>query len=844
MTDARLEVQVDGRGAVQGSNVSVRALRNLEGQAGRVDGAFDRMQRSIFSLRGALTGLAGAFAFRELTQAIDSWNQYESRLRLVTGSAEELVFVQRRLFETAQDTRSAFGATVTLYSRVANSTRELGLAQTELIDFTRTVQQAIQIGGASAQEAEAGVRQFAQALASGELRGDEFRSISENLIGLRDALVDGLNELGEYGDVTVATLREMAANGELTTEVLLRAIQAVDDQTQETFDRLPRTIGQAIQQLENDLFRVIGTTDETTEAGLRFAEAIDRVRDVINSPDFTNGISIVVEGLAFMAENMDAVVVAGTTLIGLRLGAAFGPWGAGIGAVTGALVGLIANQRIANSLGDEGEGVARRLAIAYELMAQGANEAAAAELRLVSAQGQRSVASLRISIDEEMERIEALQDELAGIEPGRATASRDELRMRELGDEIVEANQNVVRMEGNVSDLNSRMAEAARTANSLAAQLDDVATPTSNLGGLTEDLTDRYNDFVAAGNEVVRMQREIDAVLDESAEITQQLNAARIEARDAGNEALAQELMDQYEAVQESQRIQIEAIRDRYTPAVNEATSGTARLSEETDDLGASLQRVGTTLERLTEPSPLMEYLEHVRTLRGGVARAFLRMEADAIDGSQLIENSIVSAFDGASAALANFALTGELNFNRLVLTIIDGLARMAIQAAIVQPLFQALSGVLGFGASSAAGILAAPAGGVPGFIPATRATVSHAGGIVGAPGPSAIVDAGLFANAQRFHDGGMVGLRPNERPIIAEVGEAVLTQDQQRRLGGGEITFNQVINVSGNAVNQNGEMDPTAQANLARQTEQMVKTVIQREIAQQSRVGGLLNRV
>ena len=92
----------------------------------------------------------------------------------------------------ANATRSDFEATSELYARLANSSKELGVGQEQLLKFTKILNQAIVLSGASAEEAAGGIRQLAQGMASGTLRGDELNSVMENFPKVADIIAQGL----------------------------------------------------------------------------------------------------------------------------------------------------------------------------------------------------------------------------------------------------------------------------------------------------------------------------------------------------------------------------------------------------------------------------------------------------------------------------------------------------------------------------------------------------------------------------------------------------------------------------------------------------------------------------
>lgn len=100
-----------------------------------------------------------------------------------------------------------------LYARVARNADGLGASQAELLRVTEAVNQAIQVSGASSAEAAGGVIQFSQALASGELRGEELRSVLENMPRLAQAIIDGLEQIGVGANLTIGDLRKLAEQG-------------------------------------------------------------------------------------------------------------------------------------------------------------------------------------------------------------------------------------------------------------------------------------------------------------------------------------------------------------------------------------------------------------------------------------------------------------------------------------------------------------------------------------------------------------------------------------------------------------------------------------------------------
>ena len=159
-----------------------------------------------------------------------------------------------------------------------------------------------------------------------------------------------------------------------------------------------------------------------------------------------------------------------------------------------------------------------------------------------------------------------------------------------------------------------------------------------------------------------------------------------------------------------------------------------------------------------------------------GVKRGLKSVIEEAQDLGSQMELLVTKAFKGMEDALVTFVQTGKLDFKSLADSIIEDFIRIQIRSAIIGPLAQAFSGVMGgFGVSSGPGIDASGVGKM-------TLVKAHTGGVIGVDTLSKTsIKPSLFTNAPHFHRGGIVG---NEVPIIAQKGEAVFTPGQMRLLG------------------------------------------------------------
>ncbi|MEO1208383.1 MAG: tape measure protein [Cyanobacteria bacterium J06638_20] len=264
MANFRITVTVDSRPATTGVRRTKRELNDLERTANRLNRA----------LVATFAGISTVAAVRGVFNLLDSYNQLENRLRVVTTSQGNLNAVFDELFAVSQRSRSSLAGTVELYSRLAISSRELGVNQQELLQFTESVNKAIIVSGASFREANQGLIQLSQGIASGTLRGDELRSVLEQLPIVADVIAQ---ELG----VTRGELRKLGEQGLITAGDIITAFQNAEEQIEQQFAKTIPTLSQAFGLLADQVRFTVGRLDEAVGATEVLVRAILFLRDNI-----------------------------------------------------------------------------------------------------------------------------------------------------------------------------------------------------------------------------------------------------------------------------------------------------------------------------------------------------------------------------------------------------------------------------------------------------------------------------------------------------------------------------------------------------------------------------------
>lgn len=225
----------------------------------------------LSALQGlAVTALGGGLAgglVSDLAQTADAYNNLAARIQLVTGEGAAFTAAMEGVQRIAVATRSDLEATGTLYTKLAEAGKTLGLSQQQALGLTQTINQAIQVSGGSAESANAAITQLVQGLQGGALRGDEFNSVMEQAPRLAKALADGLG-------VGTGELRKMAEQGQLTSETVINSLRGQTDVVASEFAKLPPTVGGALQNLSTAWTVYVGNVDKASGASRSAAEAI------------------------------------------------------------------------------------------------------------------------------------------------------------------------------------------------------------------------------------------------------------------------------------------------------------------------------------------------------------------------------------------------------------------------------------------------------------------------------------------------------------------------------------------------------------------------------------------
>ncbi|MEH5441285.1 tape measure protein [Klebsiella pneumoniae] len=367
------DIEMDVRGLLTAQQRVNQRLDLMERGFDKTSRSIDTTERSMSSLSRVAVALTAALSVQQVAEYADAWATVNNKLSNSLRPSEQLADVTERVFNITQQTRSSLDATASLYARLERATRQYGTSAGDLAKLTTIINQGFVVSGATAQEAENAIIQLSQGLASGALRGEEFNSVNEQGNRLIVALADSMG-------VSIGQMRNMAAQGKLTTDVVVNGLLSQGSVIGAEFANTTTTISQALQVAGNNITKFFGENSTVKTGAAIFSDAVVTISENIG------GLSALLTGVA--------------AILGSRY----------VGALTMATAAKI-----------KAAAASRTLSAEESLAAQAAANKAAADLRAAAVAKERALDEIRLA---EMMRLTAISETNAAEAEQRLSVAR------------------------------------------------------------------------------------------------------------------------------------------------------------------------------------------------------------------------------------------------------------------------------------------------------------------------------------------------------------------------------------------------------------------------------------
>lgn len=735
---------------VQNGNVVKAELKGI-GEAGQTsmakiqrgseDASAGLQKLSIGSIGvgTALKTLGGAFSAylaldvaRKVAGLSDSYTNLQTKLHLATGSTQEAAYMQKQLFDIAQATRQPIDELARTYQRLAPAFRDAGVAGDQQMQVMNLLGKSMMASGATAGEAASSLLQLSQAMGKGRLNGDELRSMMENWPAL-------MRRVAEAFGVPVGLLTSLGEQGVITSDKFLQAVLAMNAEIEADAAKVRITLEQAQVQLRNDIEQTIGRIAQQSGVTNELVDAVVKLREAINSPEFQRGATVLAEAFAKIVRTASEAFDKISSVIKLikELGGYLEFFSRVSKASFGGIGGLI-------NTDNETDKNAKRnifdIVDAFNKMRDAAREAANASNLAARAAAKPNFVGIGNFRDaQDYETANRLEFRPFGTEPVARPGRNKNAR--------VQLDYGAGKSTSGKSEAQRALEQAAKDMLDNERVIDDLLRKLSEVGSerdkFIRDYANKLNDL-ATPEEIEAVKRYAAAEYDRS----EALKASKKAAED--------------QATVEAKSIELNK---------EHATAAQKFIDKmrELDDLRRKSQNTGNPLSPEAYDKEKKKINDEVRDTNEKVTENY----DDAYKRNAQIVNSF---YRGVSDGLADMIVDNEMSFENMLKSMMKSMLSSGIQQGLAQ-LFGTPATGTGPGQQGTTGLITGLISSIWG------GRTAHTGGVMGVDTmPIRHLPAAVWAGAPRYHQGYFA---PGEYPAILQKGESVLTPGQMRQVAG-----------------------------------------------------------
>ena len=493
-----------------------RAKKNMNARIAELTGSTTRWNQSLLSannlMRGAALGIGIGMMARysaQITGIADQYAQLDAKIRLTVNSDQEATQVQEKLYQISQKSGTAYTANADAYAKLGMQLKEVGIKGEETVGIVDLVNKSLIVNGSNAEMASSFQLQFAQAMGSGVLQGDEFRAMLES-----NGYFAGLlaKELG----TNIAGLRKMSKEGQLTSDVLLSAFPKMAEEVNAAFSKIPMTVGRAKQilnnvfeSLVNDSNKAAGGTSKIADSFIGLAQVIEANREPLT--EMIAGMINLGASAVDVAVNIGKFVAAHSEMLA-EIGKYALIFGGGLKFLTMFAGAILQVQTAASTLGGVklaswAIDTARQMSTLASSSTL-AGTAIKGTLALAAAQGAVSIAQLAV----ELYRVKQASDELhASEERGAVQSANLAKKYAEISQAtgvVITSHQELMAAidEGKIHQDEATKQWLAGASAKVTAEKAAAATIKQVTGEALESMKKKYQEYA---REVQRLQGEI-----------------------------------------------------------------------------------------------------------------------------------------------------------------------------------------------------------------------------------------------------------------------------------------------------------------------------------------------
>ena len=296
------------------NNSIKNSQENQDKFSNSINTSYSNGNKLLSTIKKVALAVGGISAIKGLLNLSDEMTNNKARLNLIVDDGGSVEALQNKIFVSAMNARASYQTTTDIITKLGLQASKAFKGNDELIAFAEQLNKTFAISGTEATGIESTMYNLTQALSTGVLRGQDLNAVFSNAPQIVQNIADYLN-------VPIGKIRDMAADGKISAQIVKNAMLKAADETNAKFNKMPMTWNQVFTKMKNIAIKALDPVLNKINA----LANNQQVQEMFNM--FINGASLaaqailnLIEGISWLLSVLEPVAPVILGLVGAYVG--------------------------------------------------------------------------------------------------------------------------------------------------------------------------------------------------------------------------------------------------------------------------------------------------------------------------------------------------------------------------------------------------------------------------------------------------------------------------------------------------------------------------------------------
>ena len=296
------------------NNSIKNSQENQDKFSNSINTSYSNGNKLLSTIKNIALAVGGISAIKGLFNLSDEMTNSKARLNLIVDDGGSIETLQNKIFVSSMNARASYQTTTDIITKLGLQASKAFKGNDELIAFAEQLNKTFAISGTEASGIESTMYNLTQALSTGVLRGQDLNAVFSNAPQIVQNIADYLN-------VPIGKIRDMAAKGKISAEIVKNAMLKAADETNAKFNKMPMTWNQVFTKMKNIAIKALDPVLNKINA----LANNQQVQEMFNM--FINGASLaaqailnLIEGISWLLSVLEPVAPVILGLVGAYVG--------------------------------------------------------------------------------------------------------------------------------------------------------------------------------------------------------------------------------------------------------------------------------------------------------------------------------------------------------------------------------------------------------------------------------------------------------------------------------------------------------------------------------------------